>query len=231
MQIVSSIAYEQGDVLTSLDVPHIVLTLQNTQSDAMITADMKQLMDQLRNRDDMIELLDEANHLMASLRDKVRKADPGSAPKLIIPKEFKIIAPLVTTYYEDYHGWYEFLRTLRDESGWATKDVLWRKVHQRMRDAHSNYSQNSRRTLAGLAADLLDQKQPFKRGQRSIYMKHVQNVWTQERTQIENKLRMQHPGEHLPNDLRQDVIENFWETTRAKIERGEIPPPPEGFDD
>lgn len=220
------------NVLTSCDTDRIVSQPLFTLSEIMISPKMKQLMDELRQRENLIELLKEANHLMVSLRTKVRQAEEQESPRFVIPKEFSIIAPLVETYYDDHHGWYLFLRTLRDESGWSTKEAIWRKVHEMMRDAHSNYSQYTRRTLSGLAADLLEKERgSLKRGQRSTYMKYVLAVWTEQRTKLENQLRAKHPGEHLPNDLRQDAIDAFWETVKADIEKGKIPPTPDGFDD
>lgn len=211
-----------------------MVVLSNTPSVSMISPEMKKLMDELMTREDLIPLLKEANQYMKSLREKAKMLEKGDSdvPALTLPKGHAEIAPLISTYYEDHHGWYLFLKTLRDECGFSQKEPLWRKIHEMMRDAHSNYSQYTRRQLSGAAADLLEKERGgLKRGQRSTYMKYVLGVWTEERTKLENQLRKAHPGDHLPNDVRQDAIDSFWENVKAGIEKGKIPPPPKGFDD
>lgn len=191
----------------------------------------KVLIDMLLQREDLIPSLKQASIFMEVLRKKVRmlEAEHDDVPPDVVPKDYLHISPLVNTYYNDYRGWSVFLRTLRDNSGWHSKDSRWRKLHDLMRLADINASQTLSRGLAGEAADLYGQAHPFYKGDRSKYINYCRSFW---REQINLKIKNARSAtgkDRLPQDDRAEITDAFWQTIREQLDNGHTPTPPAGL--
>ena len=191
----------------------------------------KVLMDMLLEREDLIPSLKQANIYMEVLRKKVRmlEADHDDVPQDVVPKDYAHIKGLVNAYYADLNGWYLFLKHLRDGSGWGTKDPRWRKLHELMRLANINATQNLSRSMAGEAADIYSQAHPFNKGDRTKYMTYCRALWKEQLTLKLKNARSLSATTRLPQDERAEITDDFWQTIREQIENGTPPTPPAGL--
>lgn len=196
-----------------------------------MNAEMKVLIDLLIQREDLIPSLKQAAIYMETMRKKQRMlmADQDDVPDERVPKDYAHIMPIANAFYNDYKGWSIFLRTLRDGSGWGTKDPRWRKLHELMRLADINTSQTLARGMAGEAADLYAQTHPFHKGDRTKYTSYCRGVWREQLALKIKNARTAGGKDRLPQDERQEITEAFWQTIRDQLDNGNIPTPPPGL--
>ena len=177
--------------------------------------------------------LKECENRMIIMRKKAKEVEAGDKNvelQELFPKKYAWLAPLAAQYYEDRRGWFKFLKALRDDSGWAAKDLRWRRLQGLMRKTGSNASQHYARSMSSEAFDVYAANHPTQRGDKTRYTTWLRNQWSAQRTILEVNARAA-KGDRLTQDEQQDITDKFWDDIREKLDKGIYPTPPEGLFD
>lgn len=198
-----------------------------------MNAEIESIRKRLWQEENCVIALKECDNRMMIMRKKAKAVEAGDKDVLmqeIFPKEYAWMAPLATRYYDDRRGWFKFLKALRDDSGWANKDLRWRRLQVFMRTTGSNASQFYARSMSAEAFEVYAASHKTQRGDRTKYTTWLRNQWTAQRRILEVNARVA-KGDRLTQDEQQDITDKFWDDIRTQLDQGIYPTPPEGLFD
>ncbi len=192
----------------------------------MIPTNMKAVADSLTQLENLMPLLKEASAQMELMRKKAKFLESGHTDVMgpELPKSLAPIVPLLNRYYEDRTGWYEFVRYLRDNGPWSDSSATWKKLHNFMRDQHSNALQHRDRDLAERAAVIKEAAEgKFAKGERVRY-KDAFKAWVKGRiARRVNNAWAESGLKHFPMDERMLIKDQVRNEIEEELNAGKYP--------
>lgn len=145
--------------------------------------------------------------------------------EFILPKEHKILAPILNHYVGDLEGWMRFVRSVRN--GLPPRSLEYSRVHYVYSKVESRFLVGRERRLTGLALDvaLAEKLIPDTKEAKARYADRCRQHWKKLRAAMLNEARRASPTGRVSMNHRKELLKAFWAQLENDLNNGKIPPP------
>lgn len=158
-----------------------------------------------------------------SISDKYMQTYAENPETFLMPRAHEFLKPLIEAYAENLEGFTQYLLGLRD--CFDRKSSAFKELQAIYRRVGGRYTQQLRRERINRAvakAEELFGVIPYTR--RMQWMADVEHAWAKRRLSFLEAQRLQIQEDHLPAELRIELLAEFWEGIDNEIYEGKIPP-------
>jgi len=182
----------------------------------------------------MSTLMDATQYLLSSRTpaDDLRLADAyirmwmSQPAAFVLPKDHRHLEPIINAFAGKLDRLHKYIRAVRDELAHmhGLRSEQYIEVQELFRMLEVRLVQQRRRERAAQVVAWLHKHHPKSTSAgRLAYIKRLEQSWSKLRLQILKAHRKQMGG-RIPEDVRADLLDEFWRNVDDQIGNGDLPP-------